>query len=325
MALSLKNSKIVVTHSEAALAQAWRKALALRLPEAEIIIDPRPNEPAAVDDAIDDAVEFGVGWQPPDDFFARYRRLRGFFSAAAGVEHVLGNPGLPLNLPVIRLEDAGMSIQMIEYCCQQVFRLRGRTEEYEQQQARKTWLELTPIPRSSMRIGVFGLGVLGTRVASALASFGYPIAGFSRTPKDIAGIACFSGISALSDFLARSDVLILLAPLTVETRRFLNASTLASLPKGAYLINVARGGLIDDAAVLEALDSGQLGGASLDVFNAEPLPAEHAYWKHPKVRITPHVSAITLVDESADQVMGKLKAWVGGASIGGIVDRACGY
>ncbi len=313
--------KIVVTHSEAPLATAWQKALSIRLPQAEVSIDPRQND----GNPVGYTAEYGVGWQPPDDFFSRYPQLRGFFSAAAGVEHVLRNPGLPTALPVFRLEDAGMSIQMLEYCLQRVFRLRGRTEAYEQQQADKTWMELTPIARDSLRIGVFGLGVLGARVANAFASFGYPVAGFSRTEKTIAGITCFSGTQAWPDFLACSDVLILLAPLTPETRAVLNTESLACLPKGAHLINVARGGLLDDAAVLAALDTGQLGGASLDVFNIEPLPAEHRYWTHPKVRITPHVSAITLVDESADQVTAKIKAWANGASITGRVDRGRGY
>ncbi len=310
---------IVVTHTEGRLAQAWQKALAERLPQACVSLD---------SDSISsnsDAAQYGVGWQPPDDFFIRHRQLRGFFSAAAGVEHVLRNPRIPPDLPVIRLEDAGMSSQMIEYCCQAVFRLRGRHQQYERQQAQKQWLELPPIARNALRIGVLGLGVLGARVACALASFGYVVSGYARTPKELAGIRCYSGAARLPEFLAGSDVLILLAPLTADTQRLLNSTTLSWLPRGAYLINVARGGLIDDAALLAALDSGHLAGASLDVFNTEPLPTEHPFWTHPGVQITPHISAITEVNESADQVVVKLLAFSEHRSVSGIVNRQLGY
>lgn len=339
---------IVVTHTEPSLALSWQRALAERLPQAKVRLDAEESTTsntgtdsissantdacaAACADAGTDpgedasAAQYGVGWQPPDDFFIRHRHLRAFFSAAAGVEHVLRNPALPPDLPVIRLEDAGMSVQMIEYCCQTVFRLRARSEQYEQQQAHKRWQELTPIARSALRIGVLGLGVLGTSVAAALVSFGYTVSGFARTHRELAGVRCYSGAEHMAEFLARSDVLILLAPLTPETRRLLNATTLARLPRGAYLINVARGGLIDDAALLSALDSGHLGGASLDVFNIEPLPTEHPYWTHPRVRVTPHISAITEVNDSADQVVAKLAALQEGRSVTGAVNRRFGY
>jgi glyoxylate/hydroxypyruvate reductase len=331
---------IVVTHTEPSLASSWQRALAERLPQAKVRLDAdefttpntgtdsrsSANTDASADAGTDaSAAQYGVGWQPPEDFFIRHRHLRAFFSAAAGVEHVLRNPALPPDLPIIRLEDAGMSVQMIEYCCQAVFRLRTRSEQYEQQQVQKRWQELTPIARGALRIGVFGLGVLGASVAAALVAFGYTVSGYARTPRELAGVRCYSGAEHLPEFLARCDALILLAPLTPETRGVFNATTLAWLPRGAYLINVARGGLIDDTALLSALDSGHLGGASLDVFNTEPLPPEHPYWTHPRVRVTPHISAITEVNDSADQVVAKLIDFQAGHSVSGMVDRRRGY
>ena len=310
---------IVITHTEPHLAQAWQRAVAARLPDATVVID----------QASQTAGSIAIGWAPPTDFFTRHPSLSAFYSAAAGIEHVLQNPSLPSELPIIRLEDAGMGLQMVEYCLHEVFRQRGRHSEYEQQREQKIWRELVPFDRKAMRIGVFGVGVLGAQVARAFSTLGYPVCGYTRQPKlidgDNEGIKLLHGTDALTTFLARSDVLILLAPLTAATARVINPETLAQLPRGAYLIKVALGGLIDDDALLRALDSGQLSGASLDVFQTEPLPTTHAYWTHPKVRMTPHVSAITEVETSADQVVAKIKARAAGGSVSGLVDRQRGY
>lgn len=325
---------IMVTHTQASLALAWQQALAARLPLATVSVDSAAQSgagPVAGTDRSNQAASpaelpsLAVGWEPAADFFTRYPQVRGFFSAAAGVEHVLRNPSLPADLPVIRLEDAGMGVQMIEYCLHAVVRLRSRIGDYERQQRDKVWAELAPLSRQTLRIGVFGVGVLGAQVAKAFAALGYSVAGFARSNKSIDGVTTFHGDDGLSAFLARTDVLILLAPLTAQTQRIINAATLRLLPRGAYLINVARGGLLDDTAVLEALDSGQLAGAALDVFSPEPLPGTHCYWTHPKVRMTPHISAITEVESSADQVVAKIKAWGQGAAITGVVDRQRGY
>lgn len=327
--------QIVITHTDPALASAWRDALRERMPRAEVFVDadnsarqlsastgaahtsPHGSSPASA--------QFAVGWAPPAGFFSRHPELKAFFSAAAGVEHVLRQTDLPAALPVVRLEDAGMGLQMAEYACHEVFRLRARHAEYEQQQRDKVWRELEPVPRSRLKIGVLGLGVLGARVAQTLSAFDYAVTGYSRTPKTIAGIRCLSGRDGWREFLAASQVLILLAPLTTQTRGLINREALAALPSGAWLINLARGRLVDDEALLEALDSGQLAGASLDVFATEPLPADHRYWSHPKVRITPHVAALTLVPDSADQVVDKLRQWARGDTPSGIVDRGRGY
>ena len=306
---------IVITHTEPHLAQAWQRAVAARLPDATVVID----------QASQTAGSIAIGWAPPTDFFTRHPSLSAFYSAAAGIEHVLKNPSLPSELPIIRLEDAGMGLQMVEYCLHEVFRQRGRHRDYEQQREQKIWRELVPFGRQTMRIGVFGVGVLGAQVARAFSTLGYPVCGYTRQPKVMAGINVLHGTDALAAFLARSDVLIMLAPLTAATARIINPETLAQLPRGAYLINVARGGLIDDDALLRALDSGQLSGASLDVFQTEPLPTTHAYWTHPKVRMTPHISAITEVESSADQVVAKIRDCAVGRSVSGVVDRLLGY
>lgn len=308
-------ARIVVVHPEARTGERWAAALRAQLPQARITVWPEPCADA----------DYAVGWAPPAALFAAAPGLRAFFSAGAGVDHLLRNPALPASLALVRLEDAGMGAQMAEYCCHEVIRVYRRFADYEAQQARGEWRPIALPPRREFAVGVFGLGVLGAQVARALAALGYPVLGHARTPRAVEGVECFAGDDRLPAFLARCRVLILMAPLTAATRDLFDARRLAMLPEGAWLVNVARGGLVVDDALVAALDSGRLAGATLDVFRDEPLPPEHAFWRHPRIRITPHVSAVTLVRESAAQVAAKIRGLQRGEPVTGIVDRAAGY
>jgi glyoxylate/hydroxypyruvate reductase A len=170
-----------------------------------------------------------------------------------------------------------------------------------------------------------GLGVLGERVAKALQVFEFPVNGYSRSPKQLPGIRCFSGVQALPAFLAATRVLVNLMPLTPETENILNQTTLSQLQPGGYVINVARGRHLVDDDLMALIDSGHLAGATLDVFRTEPLPADHAFWRHPKIVVTPHTSARTLREESIAQIVGKIQALQRGEAIHGIVDPQRGY
>ncbi len=313
--------KIVVVHPEAQARVRWARALGEQLPEARILewTPPADKEPEAM------RADYAVGWKPPADFFTRVQVSRAFFSAGAGVDHLLGHPGLPAGLALVRLEDAGMGVQMAQYCCLEVLARFRRQRDYERQQRDRVWRELDPAALDRFEIGLFGLGVLGAGVARALRDLGFPVLGYSRTPRSVEGVECVSGPESLPRFLARCSVLILLAPLTAETDGFFDRRRLAMLPRGAWLINVARGALVVDADLIEAIDAGHLAGATLDVFRTEPLPAEHPFWQHPRIRLTPHVSAITLVEESAAQIARKIRAHAGGETVGGVVDRSRGY
>ena len=322
--------RIVVVHTEADARERWVAALRGLLPGADVASWPQAGgsdsrEGSAGSTGAPAAADYAVGWNPPADFFDRVSVSKAFFSSGAGVDHLLRHAGLPAGLPVIRLEDAGMGVQMAEYCCHEVLRVYRRQAEYEQQQRERVWRELEPVPRERFSIGILGLGVLGTQVARSLQAFGFPVAGYGRSARGVEGIDCFGGAGALPQFLARCSVLIALAPLTPETEGMLNRDTLAMLPRGAWLINVARGGLLVEPDLLDALDEGQLAGATLDVFRVEPLPPEHAFWGHPKIRMTPHVSAMTLVEESARQVARKIGGLERGEPATGMVDRARGY
>ena len=187
------------------------------------------------------------------------------------------------------------------------------------------WGYRKPRLRGDFPVGVMGLGVLGERVAKALAQFDFPVNGWSRSPKAIEGVRGFAGAAQFNDFLAASRVLVNLLPLTPETADVIHRDTLAGLQPGAYVINVARGAHLVEDDLLAAIDSGHVAGATLDVFRTEPLPAGHAFWNHPRITVTPHTSARTLRDESIAQIARKMAAMERGEAVAGVVDAARGY
>ena len=317
--------RILVAHREPGAGHAWRRALRARLPGADVAIDPATPDGAASGAPAGFDAEWAVGWSPPPDVFVRHPRLRAFFSAGAGVDHLLAHPGLPPTLLLVRLEDAGMAGPMADYCLHELLRIAGRHDAYDAQRAAATWREHPPIPRDELPVGVFGVGVLGAQVAGRLARAGFVVRGFARTPRTVDGVEVLHGDARWAEFLAGTRVLILLAPLTAATRDRIDAAALARLRPGGWLINVARGALVVDADLIAALDAGRLAGATLDVFREEPLPPDHPFWHHRRIRVTPHVAAPTVVEASAAQVAAKLVALERGETVGGVVERHRGY
>ena len=293
---------------------AWRDALAAQLPEARI---------HAGADA--PACDYAVLWKPPADLFERQTRLKAMFSLGAGVDSLLAMPTLPRSVPLVRMEDAGMAAQMVELALYIALREFRGLRAYRDDQAREAWNPRPARRRADFRIGVLGLGVLGGEVARALADFGFDVTGWSRTPRDIPGVRCISGPDALDTVLARSELVLLFLPATPDTDRLLDRARLALLPNGAALANLSRGELVDEAALLEALDTGRIGAAYLDVFRREPLPGGHPFWRHPRVEITPHVAALTDVGIACAQVAAKIRQLETGKAISGVVERARGY
>lgn len=301
-------------------AQAWRDAIAAHLRDAQVDIwQPGFTQPA----------DYAVGWTPPPQFFIDQPRLRAFFSTGAGVEHVLNNPNLPAELPIVRVEDAGMGEQMVDYCRYEVLRWMQRRDDYAAQQAAGIWRPLPASSRDEWPIGVFGLGVLGRQVAKAFAADGFPVNGLSRSSTvgepNVQLFCEANGSDQFEAFMRASRVLMIFAPLTPATLNRFDRKALRLLPQGAYVINVARGGLIVDDALLELLDSGHLNGAALDVFHHEPLPRQHRYWTHPKVRITPHTAAVTPIRPAAKQIAEKIRQVANNQPTSGIVERRRGY
>ncbi len=232
---------------------------------------------------------------------------------------------LPKQAAVVRLDDAGMAVQMSEYVCQAVIRYFRELDVYAQDIAAGRWTSRRPLRREGFSVGLMGLGVLGQRVGLTLRQFEFPVRGWSRSSKTMPGIQTFSGQDQFGEFLSGCQILVNLLPLTPETTDILNRQTLGALPRGAYLINVARGAHLVDEDLLFLLDSGHLAGATLDVFRVEPLAPEHAFWRHPAITITPHTSARTLLFESVAQIVAKLASIERGDRIRGLVDLQRGY
>lgn len=292
----------------------WCASLASCLPDADV--HGWPNAPVC---------DYAVVWRPPPAMFACQPRLKAVFSLGAGVDGLLSMPSLPGAVPLVRMEDCGMADQMVEYALYVALRRFRRFADYAQAQAARRWAPRGLRRRKEFSIGVLGLGVLGGAVARALADFGFAISGWSRTSKAIAGVHCEHGWSGLDAVMARSELLLVFLPLTGHTAQLLNAERLARLPLGAGLANLSRGEVVDDDALLGALDSGQLSEAYLDVFQHEPLPSNHRYWSHPRVQMTPHISALTPHAVACEQVARKIRQFESRQSVSGIVDRMRGY
>lgn len=301
-------------------AAPWLDALHQALPEADIQRWQSGAPPA----------DYAVVWAPPQQFFDEQTALRAVFNIGAGVDALL-RLTIPPALPIVRLDDAGMAVQMAEYVCHALLRHLREGDAYQEQQHQAQWVQRAPRSRADYPVGILGLGVLGQRVAQAVAHFGFPVRGWSRTPASglaLAGLPdfqAFAGAETLDDFLAASRVLVCLLPLTEATRDLLDHRRLGRLHAGGYVINVARGALIIEDDLLALIDTGHLAGATLDVFRTEPLPGDHPFWKHPKITVTPHISARTLLSESVRQIADKLRLLEQGIPVPGTVDRQRGY
>jgi len=294
--------------------EPWLDGLRAALPGATIEAW-QPGAPVA---------DHAVVWAPPQQFLDEQAGLKGIFNIGAGVDALM-KLRLPASARVVRLDDAGMSVQMAEFVCHAVIRHFRELDGYEADVAQGRWSYRKPRSRAEFPVGVMGLGVLGVRVARALRQFDFPVLGWSRSPKTIDGVECFAGPAQLDAFLVRTRILVCLLPLTPDTEGVMNRANLAKLQPGAYVINVARGAHLVDEDLIALLDNGHLAGAALDVFRTEPLPAEHPFWRHPKIAVTPHTSARTLREESIAQIAAKMLAMERGEPVPGVVDPGRGY
>lgn len=317
--------KILLHTPHADDAPEWIAALERALPSAHV----RRWSPGDTAEA-----DYAVLWRPPAELFAGRDNLRAMFVLGAGVDALLAlerrEPGtLPAGVPLVRLEDAGMAEQMAEYAIYASLRYMRRFDEYELAQRERAgtapWQSLEPHARDAFHIGVMGLGMLGAHVAKTLANLGLSVRGYSRSMKTIEGVTTFAGASALPSFLDGLKLVVNLLPSTPETDGILNCDLFGQLEHGAYLVNLARGTHLVEADLIEALDTGRLAAATLDVFAQEPLPPAHPFWHMPRVTITPHISALTLREPAVRQIARKIEALARGETIGGIVDLHRGY
>lgn len=309
---------VILLSTKAHTMQDWKAALLAVDPSLEIRLFPDAGDPSEI--------EAAVVWTAHDMMeLRRYPNLKLIVSMGAGVDHLLRPPGPPPGIPVARLKDVLLTSAMAEWVLLNVLRFHRQDPEYRALQQRKEWLELSAPSTAERRIGILGIGELGSASARVLTSLGFPVMGWSRSAKTLPGVQSFHGADGLMAMAAQSDILICLLPLTPQTRGVLNARLLSALPRGAYVINGARGGHMVAEDMLAALDSGHIAGAALDVFEPEPLPAESRFWSHPKVFLTPHAASITIPSSVAPQVVENIRNMRAGRPLINLVDFSLGY
>lgn len=298
--------------------QDWQKSLKDAMPA----LDCRDWD----DTGDDDAVEYALVWKPPlGELRRRFRNLKVIFSLGAGVDHLLVDPDLPAGVPIVRMVEPELTRGMTEYVVLHVLRYHRLIPALEDQQKRHVWNVLPTPTAPKRRVGIMGLGVIGQDSLRVLSALGFALSGWSRTAKSIPDVTCYHGRDGLSAFLAETEVLVCLLPYTAETDNILNRDVFSCLPQGAYLINAGRGGLQDEDDILAALESGQLAGATLDVFRNEPLPVGHAFWDHTKVTITPHNAGTAQHWSAAKEVIANIRRIQKGQALLNIADLSAGY
>jgi glyoxylate/hydroxypyruvate reductase A len=270
------------------------------------------------------AVRYLAAWLPPEDIAIQFPNLEIMFSVGAGIDQ-FDFSRLPAHIPVVRMVEPGIAAGMVEYVTHAVLGIHRQSQLYAAQQRRQQWQAHRVMPAASRRVGVLGLGMLGQAVLQKLSSFGFPCAGWSRSAHTLDGIECHSGSAGLATFLARTDILICLLPLTDDTRGILNHDLLRQLPTGAALINVGRGGHLVEADLLTALDDGHLSAAVLDVCENEPLKPDHPFWAHPAIVLTPHIASMTQPAGAVDTVLDNIRRHQSGQPLTGLVNRQRGY
>jgi len=295
---------------------AWKALFEQHAPDIDVRLWPDIGDPALV--------RYFAAWQPPHDLHTRFPNLDVIFATSAGVDQFdLGE--LPGHIQVVRMLDPGIAQGIVEYACFAVLSLHRQVPLYLRQQRARVWQDRELTPARRRRVGIMGLGNLGVAVTQALRPFGFELRGWARSHKHIDGVQCFAGDEQLKPFLAQCDILICLLPLTDDTRGVLNAQTFAAMPKGAQLINLGRGGHLIERDLLDALDTGQLSDAVVDVLEDEPPTPDHPFWDHPNIWLTPHIGANTSPDTAFEVLLGNLRRHQRGEAMQGVIARHQGY
>ena len=300
----------------------WRARIEALLPSHKIVM---------LDESFDrESIHYALSWRHPPGALKDLPNLRAILSLGAGVDHLFADPALP-DRPIVRVVDPDLTNRMSEWVVMHALVHLRQLRRYEQQQSAHIWEDDDQQPKASdIQIGVLGLGVMGKDAVAKLKPLGFKVVGWSASPKSLPDMTCFSGADGLKRTLAQTDMLVVLLPLTRATRGIINASLLSQLRRngplgGPVLINAGRGGLQVETDILAALDSGALKGASLDVFEREPLPEDSPLWSHPAVYISPHNAAISSPNAIAALVARQIEAYERGEPLAHTVDRGRGY
>lgn len=292
-------------------------AIGAEMPDLDIHIWP--------DIGVPEDVEFALLWGKWDADLTSFPNLRAFLSLGAGVDHILALSDRPADIPIIRLGDPALRTGMVEYVLYNVLKFHRRFPEYEEQQRKALWIERSQTMPHKRTVGIMGLGSLGAACAESLVALGFDVVGWSRHKKSIDNVDCFHGKEGLDHFLAQSEIVVCLLPLTAETRGILNDGNMQKLPPGSYIINAARGGHLVEQDLLKLLEVGHIAGAALDVFETEPLPKDNPIWAHPKIAITPHVAALVDFESAAAVIADTVRRSREGRPLLNVVDPVQGY
>jgi glyoxylate/hydroxypyruvate reductase len=271
-------------------------------------------------------ITYFSGFRPAPGFLKTLPNLKAVFSLGAGVDGFLRDPEFPKHLPLVRFVDPTLMHEMAQYVTMHVLIAHRSQRRFDEAQRQGKW-DQAMLMRASRdtRIGILGLGDIGSTIATALLPFDFQLLGWSRSRKEIPGVKSYAGESKLPQFLSQCDYCVCVLPLTEDTRGIMNAKLFAQLPKGAWVVNVARGGHLIEEDLIAALDSGHLGGAVLDVFQTEPLPDESAIWRHPKITATPHIAGITDPQAALAYVADCVKRCETGRPLDNVIDFSKGY
>lgn len=312
--------KVIVYSPEVSRTQQWADCLQQQGLDAEILVWQEHDQHNTVQ------ADYAVVWLPTEHFFQTVTGLKAVFSMGAGVDAILKLQSLPESLPVIRLDDQEMGTKMTEYVVHAVAEITRQFSSHQQDHASKAWNQGDYAYYQDWPIGIMGLGKIGSKIADVLVSIGYSVHGWSRSAQSSDDkITRYHGTDQLGLFLSQSRIVVNVLPLTPQTQGILNEKLFQQMPDNGYIINIGRGEHLDEQALLNSLDQGQLAGAVLDVFRQEPLPAEHPFWQHPAIRITPHIAGPTNLMQAMRQIADKLLAHQKGIPLSGVVDKRIGY
>jgi glyoxylate/hydroxypyruvate reductase A len=295
----------------------WQQPLTQRLPHDRLIVEATHSAPGSIDVVIADS--------PPQGIWKQFPNLKLIQSLWMGVDRWLHDPSLPAHVPIARMIDPNMVTAMTETVVAHVLHVHLHHDDMRRQQSERRWEEFYNPVAAKRSVGILGLGSLGAAAARALTDLGFRVSGWSRRPKSLDAVRCYAGAEQLGDFLAVSEILVCLLPLTRATRGIANAGFFRQMPSGAVFINVGRGAHVVEADLLHALDSGHLRHAILDVFEQEPLPREHRFWTHSRVTVSPHSASMANPESASDFVAENLRRLRVGEPLLGIVDRAEEY
>jgi glyoxylate/hydroxypyruvate reductase A len=298
-------------------AEDWREHLVRAMPGLDFRPHPDVGNPAEIESA--------MVWKAPAGEMRKYPNLKLIVNIGAGVDYILKDDTLPPGVPIMRLVDPEQNRMMAQYVLLAVLRYHREFPALEKQRREKRWQYIHPRESATLPIGIMGIGNIGSHVATELVRQGFPVSGWSRTPKSVEGVTTFHGRDQLKDFLARSQILVLIMPFTPETDGIVNREVLYALPRGAKIINIGRGALVDEAALAAAIRDGQISAATLDVFRTEPLPADHPFWGIEEITITPHLASIAVPRSASLQIAENLRRLQSGQPLLNVVDRKRGY